>query len=123
MAWVGAATGAVVHRVIKARIRRTVSVAVQVIDRRSRSMIRPSDDDRSAISLAYAWATRVMVIAAEMVVPGMLGVWIGQKFGQAATILLALVGFALGITLAIMHLVRMTKSDDKSNTSDNQKLL
>ena len=36
-------------------------------------MNRPPEDDRSAISVAYAWATRVMVIAAEMVIAGLAG--------------------------------------------------
>jgi hypothetical protein len=77
-------------------------------------MDRAPQDDRSAISLAYAWATRVMVIAAEMVVPGLVGVWIDQKIGSL--VVFALAGFALGITVAIMHLVRMTKSNSDSNS-------
>jgi hypothetical protein len=70
-------------------------------------------DDRSAISVAYAWATRVMVIAAEMVVPGLAGVWIDQKIGSV--VVFALLGFAFGITISIMHLVRMTKTDSNLN--------
>ena len=80
-------------------------------------MDRPPEDDRSAISLAYAWATRVMVIAAEMVVPGLFGLWIDQKLGTL--VLFALLGFAFGITIAIMHLVRMTKPD-RDFKSDKQ---
>jgi len=82
-------------------------------------MDRHPQDDRSAISLAYAWATRVMVIAAEMVVPGIVGVWIDRKLGTL--LVFALAGFALGITLAIMHLVRMTKSDTDSKFSIEKK--
>lgn len=70
-------------------------------------------DDRSAISVAYAWATRVMVIAAEMVVPGLAGLWIDQKIGSV--VVFALLGFAFGITISIMHLVRMTKTDSNLN--------
>ena len=76
-------------------------------------MDRLPEDERSAISLAYAWATRVMVIAAEMVAPGLLGLWIDQKLGTL--VVFALAGFALGIAVAIMHLVRMTKSNTDSN--------
>lgn len=82
-------------------------------------MDRPPEDDRSAISLAYAWATRVMVIAAEMVLPGLVGIWVDQKLGTV--VLFAFIGFAFGITLAIMHLVRMTKSDNNSNRTGNHK--
>jgi len=70
-------------------------------------------DDRSAISVAYAWATRVMVIAAEMVVPGLAGLWIDQKIGSV--VVFALLGFAFGITVSIMHLIRMTKTDSNLN--------
>jgi hypothetical protein len=82
-------------------------------------MNRHPEDDRSAVSVAYAWATRVMVIAAEMVVPGLAGVWIDQKLGTL--VLFALVGFAFGTTIAVMHLVRMAKSENQSNRSGDQK--
>jgi F0F1-type ATP synthase assembly protein I len=64
-------------------------------------------DDRSAMAIAWAWASRIMVIAAEMVVPGLLGYhfldeWLGTR------VLFLLLGLALGMVLAIMHLVRMT---------------
>lgn len=66
-------------------------------------------DDRSALAIAWSWATRIMVIAAEMVVPGLLGYhfldrWLGTKM------LFLLLGLGLGMTGAILHLVRMTKS-------------
>jgi len=82
-------------------------------------MDRPPQDERSAISLAYAWATRVMVIAAEMVAPGLLGLWIDQKLGTL--VVFALAGFALGITVAIMHLVRMTKPNTDSKAPIDKK--
>jgi F0F1-type ATP synthase assembly protein I len=69
---------------------------------------RPTDD-RSAMAIAMSWATRIMVIAAEMVVPGLLGYyfldkWLGTKM------LFLLLGLGLGMTGAILHLVSMTKS-------------
>jgi hypothetical protein len=77
-------------------------------------MNRPSDDERSAISVAYAWASTIIVIAAEMVVPGLIGFGIGRGLGAGAMIVFALIGFAGGMTLAIVHLVRLTKTKDKS---------
>lgn len=45
-------------------------------------------------------------VSLEMVIPGMIGYWIDRQLG---TILLFLVlGLALGVTLGIVHLVRMT---------------
>ena len=79
-------------------------------------MDRPPSDERSAISLAYAWASTIIVIAAEMVVPGLIGFWIGRWLGAAAMIVFALIGFAGGMTLAIVHLLRLTKSKEKSKT-------
>ncbi|HTQ38175.1 MAG TPA: hypothetical protein VMJ32_04055 [Pirellulales bacterium] len=78
-------------------------------------MDHPPEDNRSIISLAYGWATTIIVIAAEMVVPGLIGLWIGHWFGAGAMIVLALLGFAAGMTVAIMHLIRFTKSKDLKN--------
>jgi F0F1-type ATP synthase assembly protein I len=98
-----------------------VSGAVSAPFKVRQFMNLPPEDDRSAVSQAYAWATRVMVIAAEMVAPGLFGLWIDQKLHTM--VLFALLGFALGITVAIMHLVRMTKSDNNSKTSGDHKSL
>jgi F0F1-type ATP synthase assembly protein I len=78
-------------------------------------MDRLPADDRSVISIAYGWASQIIVIAAEMVAPGLIGLWIDQRIGTL--VLFAVLGFALGITLAIVHLLRMTKVKSK-----NQKL-
>ena len=75
-------------------------------------MDRPPEDNRSIISLAYGWATTIIVIAAEMVVPGLIGLWIGRWLGVGAMIGLAILGFAAGMTVAILHLLRLTKSKD-----------
>ncbi len=75
-------------------------------------MDRHSADDRSAISLAWAWGTRVTVVAAEMVVPGLIGYWIDLKLGTR--IVFMLIGFALGITTAIMQLIRITAAETRA---------
>jgi len=77
-------------------------------------MDRPPQDERSIISIAYAWATTIIVISAEMVVPGVFGMWIGHWLGTVAMIVLALLGFAGGTTLAIVHLLRLTKPEQKT---------
>lgn len=57
---------------------------------------------------AVAWSSEAISIAVEMVVPGLVGLWIDRKLG---TVLVFLVlGVALGMTLALFHLVRLTKS-------------
>lgn len=77
-------------------------------------MDRPPEDERSIISLAYAWATTIIVIAGEMVVPGLLGLWVGRWLGTVAMIVLALIGFAAGTTVAMIHLLRLTKTNQKT---------
>jgi len=73
-------------------------------------------DERSAIAVAMAWSYRVMAVSLEMVVPGMLGYvvdrWIGTGF------LLAAVGFFGGMSLAIWHLLLMTRGDEKRPSSN-----
>ncbi len=94
-------------------------------------MDRLPEDDRSAISLAYAWATRVIAVAITLIVPALIGAWIGQKFGTAWTIILLLLGFALGVTGAVFQLMQIAKdsksfrstesSDDPSQQNTNHK--
>jgi F0F1-type ATP synthase assembly protein I len=72
-------------------------------------MERHPADDRSAIAMAWGWSSRILVIAVEMVAPGLLGYyfldrWLGTKF------LFLLIGLAIGMTGAILHLMQMTRS-------------
>jgi hypothetical protein len=46
-----------------------------------------------------------MTISLEMVVPGLVGYWLDQKLGTKA--ILTVVGFGLGTTLGIWHLVQI----------------
>jgi F0F1-type ATP synthase assembly protein I len=64
-------------------------------------------DDRSAMAKAYHWATRIMVVSLEMVLPGLLGYWIDQRLGTVVAFML--VGFALGVTAAVVHLIHLTR--------------
>jgi F0F1-type ATP synthase assembly protein I len=97
----------------------------------SEFMDGPHQDDRSIISLAYTWATRVIAVAITLTAPALLGAWIGQKFGTAWTIVLLLLGFALGVTGAVFQLMQIAKdsksfrsggsSDDRPQRNTNDK--
>lgn len=63
-------------------------------------------DSPSPLALGFAWAYRILAVAAEMVLPGLLGSWLDGRLG---THFLALVGFGLGITLGVTHLLLMTR--------------
>ena len=67
-------------------------------------------DERPPIALAMEWVAKITTVALEMVLPGLLGEWLDGKFG---TNFLALVGFALGITVGVMHLLAMTRQKNK----------
>ena len=77
-----------------------------------------SPDQRSPIAVAYQWAGRVINVSLEMVLPGLAGLWLDHKLGTK--ILFAVLGFSLGITGGIWHLIRMTEGDKKKQRSPEQ---
>ena len=82
------------------------------------------DDRRPPLAQAAAWASRVMTVALEMVLPGLIGIWIDRKLGLKAACTLA--GFGLGFSVALWHLLKLTKQPsglrgDSSHRSDTGK--
>jgi len=73
-------------------------------------------DDRSPIATAYQWASRIIVVALEMVLPGMAGLWLDKQLGTV--LLFMLIGFGLGCTASVIHLVQMTRADASRKTND-----
>jgi uncharacterized protein YqgC (DUF456 family) len=57
------------------------------------------------MAVAMAWVSRIFTVALEMVLPGLAGFWLDNRFG---TSFLGLVGFALGVTVGMWHLIAMT---------------
>jgi len=78
------------------------------------------DDGRPPLAQAAAWASRVMTVALEMVLPGVLGIWIDRQLGYKAAF--TLVGFGIGFSVALWHLLQLTKHNTKrrENTGENQ---
>ncbi len=74
-----------------------------------------SPEDRAPLVIAMAWASRVMAIAAEMVVPGLIGIWVDQRLGTK--VVFTILGFVLGLVAGMWHLIRLTASDTRK-TSD-----
>ena len=50
-----------------------------------------------------------MIVSLEMVLPGLAGYWIDKQLGTAVVFML--LGFAVGSSAAVVHLVRMTRRD------------
>lgn len=82
------------------------------VDHRGNQVIR-STDDRSPIAKAYQWSTRIMVVSLEMVLPGLAGHWLDERLGTV--VLLMLVGFAMGGTAAVVHLLHMVRSENRKS--------
>ena len=59
----------------------------------------------SSIALAMEWVARITTVALEMVLPGLAGQWLDQRFG---TRFLVLIGSAFGMTTGFWHLLSMT---------------
>jgi hypothetical protein len=72
-------------------------------------------DDRSPAAKAYQWATRIMVVSLEMVLPGLAGLWLDRWLGSL--IVFTLLGFAAGSWVGVTHLIRMTRSDQSRRDS------
>ena len=72
-------------------------------------MTEPTDD-RSPLAIAHDLAARIITVALEMVIPGLLGYWLDQWLGLKGVFILA--GFAAGLFLGMRHLLKMTRTDD-----------
>ena len=75
----------------------------------ARQLVTIPPDDRSPAAKAYQWATRIMVVSLEMVLPGLAGYWLDRWLGSL--VVFTLLGFALGSWVGIVHLIRMTRTD------------
>ena len=76
------------------------------------------NDGRSPMAKAAAAASRAMTVAVEMVLPGVLGFWIDKRLGT--WILFTILGFVFGLTLAIWHLLKMTKAVAANNSQESK---
>ena len=64
------------------------------------------------MAVAMEWVSRITTISLEMVLPGIAGQWLDQKWG---TSFLALAGFALGLTTGIWHLLAISKESQRKS--------
>jgi hypothetical protein len=62
-------------------------------------------EDLSPIAKGYAWVARITTVVAEMVLFGVGGHWLDQRWG---TRFLTPLGFVLGVSLGLYHLLVMT---------------
>ena len=68
--------------------------------------LRALPPDFSSMVKGMNWVSKITTIGLEMVLPGLVGLWLDS---QLETGFLGLLGFALGGPLGIWHLIAMTK--------------
>ena len=68
--------------------------------------MKDPSDEPSPIGLAFEWVARILAVVIEMVLPGLLGQYLDKRLG---TKFLVLVGFGCGLSLALWHLLVMTR--------------
>lgn len=69
-------------------------------------MAAPPEDRRPPMAIAMEWVSRITTIVLEMVLPGLGGQWLDEKFGVG---FLGLLGFAFGVSLGVWHLILMSQ--------------
>jgi F0F1-type ATP synthase assembly protein I len=67
-----------------------------------------SSNDRSPLTLAMEWTSRVTTISLEMVLPGLLGYWLDQRLGTRIVFLV--LGAILGLGMGMWHLIKLTEA-------------
>lgn len=75
------------------------------------------DDAPAPMAVAMTWVSRIMVVVAEMVLPGLAGQWVDKRLGTQHW---TLIGFAVGLTLAIWHLLRFQKLGQRRNSAGDR---
>jgi len=82
--------------------------------------VKNRPDDRSPAAAAYTWASRIIGVSWEMVVPGLIGVWLDHRLGTVCVF--TLLGFAGGMAYGLWHLIRLTtpKKDDHDDGQGNR---
>ncbi len=71
----------------------------------------PANQGKSPLALAAEWVSRITTVSLEMVLPGLAGQWLDRRWGTGY---LGLVGFAIGLTGGMWHLLRMTGAGSSS---------
>jgi hypothetical protein len=67
-----------------------------------------SPDKRPPMAVALQWVSIITTVSLEMVLPGLAGYWLDKWLNTHVVFML--LGFAGGGTLAMWHLIRITKA-------------
>jgi len=67
---------------------------------------QPTEVDLSWLREGMNWVARITTAVLEMIIPGIVGMWLDRGLG---TQFIALLGFVVGVPLGLWHLVQMTR--------------
>ena len=84
----------------------------------ARYQVTIPSDDRSPAAKAYQWASRIMVVAMTMVLPGLAGHWLDKQLGTV--VLFLLIGLGLGCTAAVFQLIQIAQSSSASTKTKSK---
>lgn len=68
-------------------------------------MARP--ESRSAVSVGWAWASRITTIGLEFALPPLAGSWLDRRWGT--TPLFTIIGAVMGFAVGMMHLLGIAR--------------
>jgi F0F1-type ATP synthase assembly protein I len=69
------------------------------------------------VAKAYQWASRIMVVCIEMILPGLAGYWVDQKLGTVLVFMS--IGLAIGSIWGMRHLLRMIAAENRRGGASN----
>jgi hypothetical protein len=65
--------------------------------------------ERPPLVVALEWVSKITTVSLEMVLPGVAGVWLDQRWD---TSFMKLIGFAFGVTVGVLHLIVLTRTEN-----------
>lgn len=80
-------------------------------ERSTESHATETGPSSSPIAIAQVWISRVLTVSLEMVVPGLIGIWLDSRWDSSPWLTLA--GFAVGMPFGFWHLLAMTRTPRK----------
>ena len=76
-------------------------------------------DDRSSLAKGLDWSSRITTIGLTMVLPGICGIWLDEKYSISPACML--VGFALGLCVSGLQLRKLIQTIQADNDLEDDR--
>lgn len=70
------------------------------------------------MAVGYQWASRIITVSLEMVVPGLIGLAVDRWLGTLGVF--TTLGFAFGMTAGIWHLIKLAKLTEGGGETESR---